>query len=83
MTLERALTDYLDYLSVERGASPNTVEAYGRDLARYLAWLADEGVTDPDDVTVAMAEAASNRLSITVSLHSCPAAAGSPLLPFR
>ena len=63
MTLERALTDYLDYLSVERGASPNTVEAYGRDLSRYLAWLADEGVTNPDDVTVAQAEAHVTALS--------------------
>ena len=63
MTLERALTEYLDYLSVERGASPNTVEAYGRDLARYLAWLADEGVTSPDDVTVAQAEAHVTALS--------------------
>ena len=57
MTLERARIDYLDYLAIERGASPNTVEGYGRDLARYVAWLAEEGATDPDEVTVAQVEA--------------------------
>ena len=36
MDLERALTEYLGYLTVERGSSSNTVGAYGRDLRRYL-----------------------------------------------
>jgi len=49
--LARASAEYLDYLSVERGSSPNTVEAYGRDLDRYLAYLAWDGVTRPDEVT--------------------------------
>ena len=57
MTLERARIDFLDYLAIERGASPNTVEGYGRDLARYVAWLAEEGATDPAEVTVAQVEA--------------------------
>ncbi len=30
--------EYLDHLHAERGLSPNTIEAYGRDLARLLAW---------------------------------------------
>lgn len=51
MDLARASAEYLDYLSVERGSSPNTVEAYGRDLDRYLAFLAQDGVTRPDEVT--------------------------------
>ena len=51
MTLDRAIDEYLDYLSIERGASPNTIEGYGRDLRRYAEWLAGEGVTDPGDVT--------------------------------
>jgi len=49
--LARASAEYLDYLSVERGSSPNTVEAYGRDLDRYLAFLAQDGVTRPGEVT--------------------------------
>ena len=51
MDLARARGEYLDYLSVERGSSPNTVEAYGRDLDRYLTFLAQDGVTIPDAVT--------------------------------
>jgi integrase/recombinase XerD len=35
-----------DYLRVERGASPGTVEAYRREIRRYLAGLAASGVRD-------------------------------------
>lgn len=49
--LGQALREYLDYLAVERGSSKNTIEAYGRDLRRYVAYLAERGVTDPDEVT--------------------------------
>lgn len=51
MDLHRALREFTSYLSVEKGASPNTVEAYGRDLARYVDDLERHGITDPDDVT--------------------------------
>jgi integrase/recombinase XerD len=39
---------------VERGVSRHTLQAYGRDLRRYVAALAGQGVTDPDQVTPAM-----------------------------
>ena len=35
--------DYLDYLRFERGMSPNTVAAYGRDLTRFAAFLDARG----------------------------------------
>ena len=56
MDLARAKREYLDYLAIERGSSSNTVEAYGRDLDRYLAFLADAGITRPEDVTRAAIE---------------------------
>lgn len=51
MELSRALKEYLNYLSVERGSSPNTQAAYGRDLTRYIDWLAGEKIVEPADVT--------------------------------
>lgn len=51
MNLGRARKEYLDYLAIERGSSSNTVEAYGRDLDRYLAYLDEAGIHDPEDIT--------------------------------
>lgn len=41
----------MGYLAFERGSSSHTVEAYGRDLERYVKALDEKGVTEPDDVT--------------------------------
>ncbi|KXB63546.1 site-specific tyrosine recombinase [Olsenella sp. DNF00959] len=56
-SLDRACRDYLAYLAIERGSSRNTIQSYGRDLDRYLAFLAKRGVVAPDDVTREDAEA--------------------------
>ena len=56
MDLARAREEYLSYLAVERGCSANTVAAYGRDLERYVAWLAERGVTAPDEVSLELVE---------------------------
>ena len=39
--MEDAMTDYLDYLRIERGSSSKTVEAYARDLEKFAAFLAE------------------------------------------
>jgi integrase/recombinase XerD len=41
--LADAVTRYLDHLSVERGLSGHTLQAYRRDLARYQAAMAGRG----------------------------------------
>jgi integrase/recombinase XerD len=41
---------YLDHLTVERGLSENTLDAYRRDLRRYVGFLARREVLDPNDV---------------------------------
>jgi integrase/recombinase XerC len=42
---------FLDHLAHERGLSPRTVEAYGRDLDHLVAFLEKERIEDPADVT--------------------------------
>ena len=37
--------EFLDYVRFERGMSANTVSAYGRDLARYAAFLAERDLS--------------------------------------
>ena len=55
--LGRACADYLNYLRVERGLADNTVTSYARDLRAYCAFLAQRGVSCPDQVTRADVEA--------------------------
>ncbi len=49
-----AVGRFLDVLSLERGLSPRTREAYGRDLKRFVAFAAHEGVTRPRRVDRAL-----------------------------
>ena len=51
--IEKLVRGYLDHLTVERGASPHTVAAYRRDLAKYVAFLDGRGIDDPAAVTEA------------------------------
>lgn len=57
MDLDGARGEYLAYLAVERGSSPNTIEAYGRDLTRYVDFLSGRGITEPGEVRRADVEA--------------------------
>src|SRR5438128_85742 len=54
-TLETWAGRYLDHLAVERGLSPNTLEAYRRYLRRYVAFCAKRGLVSSkgiDEATV-------------------------------
>src|SRR5699024_165121 len=49
--LRAPVEDYLTLIELERGLSRNTVDAYARDLGRYLAWLDDRGTATFSQVT--------------------------------
>jgi integrase/recombinase XerD len=44
LACDAALDGFLQHAAVERGLSPRTLEAYARDLARFLAHAAGQGV---------------------------------------
>ncbi len=44
---------FQDYLSYERGLSERTVSSYTRDLNRWVSFLSDRGIGDPEHVTAA------------------------------
>ncbi len=45
-TVQRVIASFLDHLTVERGASGNTVAAYRRDLTRYREFLDGRSIDD-------------------------------------
>jgi integrase/recombinase XerD len=44
------IDQFLDYVSLERGLSPNTRAAYGDDLGRFATFVGTKGVTSPGAV---------------------------------
>jgi integrase/recombinase XerD len=48
--MDHCLDLFMHYLAVERGLARNTLDAYGRDLARYLESLRRQGVDAPESV---------------------------------
>ena len=49
--MKELLSLFLDFLSIEKGLSKNTLMAYGRDLRRYLDFLGKRGVMALDSVS--------------------------------
>ncbi|CAN5608271.1 site-specific tyrosine recombinase XerD [soil metagenome] len=51
LALDEAVDLFLDHVKVERGLARHTIEAYGRDLCRFVGFLSERGRRDVDDVT--------------------------------
>jgi integrase/recombinase XerD len=64
-TLAAAISRFLDFLTVERGLSRNTLEAYRRDLLRYSRFLASAGIDDATCVPEALVSGFVGHLSAT------------------
>jgi len=47
------LDAFTDHLAVERGLSPRTLDAYGRDVQRLVDFLRTRGISRPGEVTAA------------------------------
>ena len=45
------LDEFINYLNVERGLSPHTLDAYKSDIARFIKFLNARGVKSLDDAT--------------------------------
>jgi len=45
-TLEQNLSKFLNYISVEKGLSKNTVESYERDMKKFNCFFRDKGLSD-------------------------------------
>lgn len=48
--MQNLLDKYFNYLLIERGVAENTLEAYGRDLRRFLLIVQKKGLTDVRNV---------------------------------
>ncbi|NQT23281.1 MAG: site-specific integrase, partial [Candidatus Omnitrophica bacterium] len=44
------IKEFLDYLSVERGLSKNTIQSYGEDLKKFALYLESKGINKLDTV---------------------------------
>jgi integrase/recombinase XerD len=44
--MRNLLNQYLNHLLIEKGVAGNTLEAYGRDLKRYISFLEQRGLSD-------------------------------------
>lgn len=51
LRLDEAVDLFLDHIKVERGLARLTIDAYGRDLTRFVAFVSERGREDIDDVT--------------------------------
>ena len=49
--MEHLLDQFLNYLVVERGLSPNTLDSYSRDLIKYLEHLSAKGIKDINETS--------------------------------
>lgn len=51
LIMSDSIGPFLDHLAIERGLSPRTLDAYGRDLLKLLTFLESRGITRPAEAT--------------------------------
>jgi integrase/recombinase XerD len=48
--MDHLIDEYLNYLTVEKGASRNTIDGYSRDLGRYAGFVGESGTRGIDGI---------------------------------
>ncbi len=48
--MEETLSEFIGYLTIERGRSSNTCESYNRDLKKYISFLSENEIGDFDQI---------------------------------
>jgi integrase/recombinase XerD len=49
--MERWIDSYMNYITVERGLSRNTLDSYGGDLLRYQSFLRESGIVEIEETS--------------------------------
>jgi integrase/recombinase XerD len=49
--MERWIDSYMNYITVERGLSENTLDSYGGDLVRYQSFLRESGIVEIEETS--------------------------------
>lgn len=52
--MQHLVQDFINYLTIERNLSGNTLDAYRNDLARYCQFLQAENIRRPDQIDIAL-----------------------------
>lgn len=48
--MKELIGEFINYLAVERGLAKNTLSAYTKDLEKYLSFLAEKKITNPNGI---------------------------------
>lgn len=68
--MENLLEKYRNYIYFERSLSDNTLDAYTRDVSRFLEWISDEGIRPQDVVLDDLHRFASTLYDMSISPRS-------------
>ncbi|MDO9548461.1 MAG: site-specific tyrosine recombinase XerD [Candidatus Marinimicrobia bacterium] len=61
--MQHLVQDFINYLTIERNLSGNTLDAYRNDLGRYCQFLQEEGIKRPDQIDIKVIQKFINTLT--------------------
>ena len=61
--MQHLVQDFINYLTIERNLSGNTIDAYRNDLSRYCQFLKEDGIKRPDQIDITVVQKFINTLA--------------------